>query len=273
LRPPGYSAFLALVTLGRPDRIPVAKLANDALGALGALLVAALSARIFHRRGLAIAAGALAALHPTLVLVSLDVQSEPLFVALLLSSGYLLLAATDRPSSNLAVLGGAFLALAALTRFSALLLAPLLLAPLWDQRHPRRANAHIAFSALLGFGLVLAPWTLQNALVFGGRILVNDGASYVFYGPRWAVLAVGASMATLFLCAGIGLARAPRTGVSAFCLVFLAATMLHVVLETNWRYPTANWDPVLLLYASYGAATLLTTRPGHTAARALRDEG
>jgi hypothetical protein len=131
----------------------VAKIANAVLGALGALLVAALSARIFRRRGLAIAAGVLAALHPTLVLVSSDVQSEPLFVVLLLSAGYLLLAATDRPSSNLAVLAGAFLALAALTRSSALMLAPLLLAPLWDGRYPRRASAHIAFSALLGFGL------------------------------------------------------------------------------------------------------------------------
>lgn len=257
------------MTLGRPDRIPAARLANDVLGALGALLVAALSARIFGRRGLAIAAGALAALHPALVLGSSDVQSEPLFVVLLLSSGYLLLAATDRPSSNLAVLGGVFLALAALTRFSALMLAPLLLAPLWDDRHPRRANAHIAFSALLGFGLALAPWTLQNAVVLGGRIVVNDGAGYVFYGPRSAVLAAGAYMATLFLCAGIGLARAPRTGVSAFCLVFLAATMLHVILEAHGRYPTASWDPVLLLYASYGAATLLTTGRWRAAARVL----
>ena len=282
------------------------------------------------------------------MLVSSDVQSEPLFVALLLSAGYLLLAATDRPSSNLAVLGGALLALAALTRSSALMLAPLLLAPLWDGRYPRRAKAHIAFSALLGFGLALAPWTLRNALVFREFIVVNDGAGYVFYGrnsdaaiplagardraeleraadglervrldrilalpeavrsspgrlsraltsvaaaerladpggtvrllawktwdwlrpypdprfwPRSAVLAVGAYMAALFLCAGIGFARAPRTGVSVFCLVLLAATMLfHVVLETNWRYRTANWDPVLLLYSSYGAATLLAPR-------------
>lgn len=347
-RPPGYSFFLVAATVGHPDSISAAKIANAALGALGALLVAALSVRIFRQRGLAIAAGALAALHPTLVLVSSDVQSEPLFVALLLSAGYLLLGATDRPSSNLAVLSGALLALAALTRSSALVLAPLLLAPLWDSRHPQRANAHIAFSALLGFGLALAPWTLRNALVFRELIVVNDGAGYVFYGrnadaalplahardraelerasdglerarleciaalpaavrnspgrlsralggaalaqrradprgtllllawkswdwlrpypdprfwPRPAVAGVGVYMAALFLCAGIGFAGAPRNGVSAFCLVFLVATMLfHVVFETNWRYRTANWDPVLLLYASYGAATLLPAR-------------
>ena len=347
-RPPGYAFFLAVATLGHPDAIPAAKVATAAAGALGALLVAALSARIFRRRDLAIAAGALAAIHPTLVLVATDLQSEPLFVVLLLSAGYLLLASTDRPSSNLAVLAGVFLALAALTRSSALALVPLLLAPFWDGRHPRRANAHIAFSALLGFGLALAPWTLRNALVFRELIVVNDGAGYVFYGrnadaaiplawagtrdelerateglerarlerilalpesvrsspgqlsraltsaalaerradsrgtvrllawkawdwlrpypdprfwPRPAVFVVGASMTALFVCAAIGFARAPRTGVSAFCLIFLAATMIfHVVLETNWRYRTANWDPVLLLYGSFGAATLLFAR-------------
>jgi 4-amino-4-deoxy-L-arabinose transferase-like glycosyltransferase len=353
-RPPGFPFLLAVSTFGHPDAIPAAKVVNATVGALGALLVAALSARIFRRRGLAIAAGLLAALHPSLVLASSDLQSEPLFVALLLSAGYLLLAATDRPSSNLAVLAGVFLALAALTRSSALVLAPLLLAPLRDVRHPSRANAHIAFSALLGFGLALAPWTLRNALVFRELIVVNDGAGYVFYGrnadaalplarardraelqvatdglerdrverilslpeavrsspgrlsraltsaaiaqrradprgtlrllawktwdwlrpypdprfwPRPAVLAVGVYMAALFTCAGIGFLRAPRTGVSAFCLVFLAATMLvHVVLETNWRYRAANWDPVLLLYASFGVATLLP--PGRRRAAA-----
>ncbi len=355
-RPPGYPFFLAAATLGHPGAIPAAKIATAVLGALGALLVAALSARVFRRRGLAIATGVLAALHPTLVLVSSDVQSEPLFVALLLSAGYLLLAATDRPSSNLAVFGGVFLALAALTRSSALMLAPLLLAPLWDGRRPRRANAHIAFSALFGFGLALAPWTLRNALVFRELIVVNDGAGYVFYGrnadaaiplalardraeierstaglerarleriaalpeavrsspgrlsralmsaaiaerladprgtarllawkardwlrpypdprfwPRPAVFGMGLYMTSVFLCAGVGFIRAPRTGVSVFCLVLLAATILfHVVFETNWRYRTANWDPVLLLYATYGAATLLAANRGSGAAAA-----
>lgn len=348
-RPPGYPVFLAAATLGHPDRVAAARLANAVLGALIALLVAALSARLFRRRSLAIATGLLAAVQPTLVLVSTNVQTEPLFLALSLCAGYLLVAATDRPSSNLAVLAGASLALAALTRSSALALSPLLLAPLFDGRHPRRANAHVALSALLGFGAALAPWTLRNALVFRELIVVNDGAGYVFYGrnsdaaigladapdrasldravtaleaarlteiaalpeadrnspgrlsraltraalaerradpkgtarllawktwdwlrpypdprfwPRPVVLAAGAWFTALFLCAGLGLARAERRGAAAFCLAVLAITMLlHVVLETNWRYRTANWDPIVLLYAAFGAATLAEPRP------------
>ncbi len=180
-RPPGYAVFLAAVTLGRPDRIAVAKIANAVAGALSAVLLAALSARLFRRRAIAVATGILGAVHPTFLL-AVDVQSEPLFLLLLLSCAYLLLAATDRPSSNLAVLAGVALALAALTRSSALALAPLLAAPLLDRRFPRRAGAHVALSAVLGFALALAPWVVRNALVFRELILVNDGAGYVFYG-------------------------------------------------------------------------------------------
>lgn len=347
-RPPGYPAFLVVATLGHPDRIAAAKVANDVLGALSALLIAALAARLFRRRSAAIAAGVLAALHPTFLLASADLQSEPLFLVLLLCAGYLLLASTDRPSSNLALFAGVFLGLAALTRSSALVLAPLLLAPLCDRRHPRRAGAHIAFSALLGFGAALAPWTARNALEFRELILVNDGAGYVFYGrnadaaigmatagsrqelenasdalererrewiaalpaevrnspgrlsralfsdalaerradprgtlrllawkswdwlrpypdPRfWPVAAVvilGLYFTALFVCAALGLAKAERRGAGRLCLLFLALTMLlHVALETSWRYRSAYWDPVLLLYASSGAGALLRRR-------------
>jgi hypothetical protein len=308
------------------------------------------------RRSLALWTGALAAVHPTLVLVSSEIQTEALFLPLLLAAGYLLLAAADRPSSNLAVLSGIALGLAALTRSSALAVSPFLLAPLLDSRHPRRANAHIALSGLLGFGAVLAPWTLRNALVFHELILVNDGAGYVFYGrnaeaalglagardreelrravdalertrlefiaalpedvrsspgrlsraltaaaleerrddpvgtvrllawkagewlrpypdPRFwplpAVVAVGAYTVALWIFFAVGCARARRTGARRFALMFLAATMLlHVVLETNWRYRTAYWDPVLLLYAVFGAAALLSGARGRPAADA-----
>jgi hypothetical protein len=344
-RPPGYAAFLAAATLGRPDRIALAKTANALTGALAAVLLAVLSARIFRNRGIAVATGALAAIHPTFLLAAADLQSEPLFLLLLGASGYLLLAAADRPSSNLALAAGAVLALAALTRSSALVLAPLLLAPLGDGRYPFRARAHIALSALLGFGFALAPWVIRNALVFRELILVNDGAGYVFYGrnsdaaiglaeartrdeveaasaelersrealiasfppevrdspgglsralfsaalrermsdprpanillawkardwlrpwpdprfwPRPAVAALGAFFAALYVLAAVGLARAERTGVRGFSLAFLAVTFaFHLVFETSWRYRAAYWEPVLLLYAVPGAASLM----------------
>jgi len=180
-RAPGYPAFLVAATLGNPARVHLAKLANVALGSLSALFLAVLSARLFRRRGIAIATGLAAALHPSFLFIASDVQSESLFLFLLLCSGFLLLAASDRPSSSQALLSGVFLALAALTRPSALALAPLLLAPLFDRRYPTRARAHLAFSAVLGLLLALAPWTLRNALLFREFLPVSDASGVAFY--------------------------------------------------------------------------------------------
>jgi 4-amino-4-deoxy-L-arabinose transferase-like glycosyltransferase len=188
-RAPGYPVFLAAATLGNPDRIAFAKIANAGLGALAALALAGLSAKLFRRRGLAIATGAAAALHPGFVFLSTDVQSEPLFLLLLLGAAWLLLSAADRPSSNLALLAGASLALAALTRPTALALAPLLAAPLADSRYPARVRAHVAASALLGFLCALAPWTLRNAAVYREFVPVNDAGGSAFYqgNSNWMV--------------------------------------------------------------------------------------
>ena len=344
-RPPGFPVFLVAATLGHPDRIAAARFANAALGALVPGLLAALSARLFRRRALALATGVLAAIHPSFVLAASDLQSEPLFLVFLLAAAYLLLAAADRPSSNLAVLAGVCLALATLTRSIGLALTPFLLAPLLDRRYPRRADLHVALSALLGFGAALLPWTLRNAAVFHELLLVNDGAGVIFWGrnsdaalglaeapdraalrqavealerrrsqvvaslpddvrrspgalsramtraalaeraanwagtrrllawkigdwlrpypdprfwPRWIVLGGGLYYAALFLLAAVGLARAERRGAAACAAAFLAWTMLvHVLLETNWRYRAALWDPVLLLYAAFAAWLLL----------------
>jgi hypothetical protein len=180
-RAPGYPFFLGLATLGHPESVARAKLATAVVGAITAPLLALLSARIFGRRRIAVWTGVAAALHPAFLWNGADVQSESLFTTLLLAAGFLLLVATDRPSSTIAVAAGGTLALAALTRASALALVPLLLAPLLDRRYPIRARTHIAGAALLGFALALAPWVARNFVVFREPLLVNDASGSVFY--------------------------------------------------------------------------------------------
>lgn len=180
-RPPGYAAFLAVITLGRPERVVVAKVASAVLGALGAVILAAIGGRLFRRRMVGILAGIGAALDPSLVMVSTDVQSEPLFLALLYAAGFLLLAAADRPSSTLALGAGILTGLAILTRPSALLVAPLLAALLFDRRWPLRARAHLAAAGVLGAALALAPWTIRNAVVYREFVLVSDVGGFNFY--------------------------------------------------------------------------------------------
>lgn len=180
-RAPGDPAFLAAVTLGRAKRVPLAKVAGAAAGSLAVLLLAAISARLFGSRPVALATGAAAALHPSFVLFATEIQSEALFLPLLLAAGLWLLAATDRPSASLALGAGILLALAALTRPSALALGMFLLAPLFDRRWPARARAHLAAAGLLGFALALAPWTLRNALFFHEFIPISDSGGSTFY--------------------------------------------------------------------------------------------
>jgi Dolichyl-phosphate-mannose-protein mannosyltransferase len=172
---------LTLVTLGHPERVVVAKLASAVLGSFAAVILAAIAARLFRSRGVAIGVGIAAALDPSLVMVSSDVQSEPLFLVLLLGAGFLLLASVDRPSSTLSLVAGILTGLAILTRPSALAVAPLLAAPLVDRRWPFRVRAHLAAAGILGAVLSLAPWTIRNAVVYREFVLVSDVGGFNFY--------------------------------------------------------------------------------------------
>jgi hypothetical protein len=81
-----------------------------------------------------------------------------------------------------------------------------------------------------------------------------------FWSPA-LVVSAGLYYSALFALAGIGLAKSDRRGVAALAIAFLAWTMLvQVSLETSWRYRAALWDPVLLVYASFGAAVLVGRR-------------
>jgi len=341
-RPPAYPLLLAAVTGGRADRIPAAKVANALLGAAAAVLLAALSARIFGRRGIALAAGAAAAVFPSLVLLATDVQSEPLFMVFFLLAGLFLLAAADRASPRAALAAGVALGLASLTRPSALVLAPLLAAFVLDRRLARGRALGLTAAALAGFLLCLAPWTVRNALRFHELIPVSDAGGVSLYAGnsawahsfyrvrtreeylRWlddfdrdlkahlaqfdaegktsparrsaayaglgideslanpaasagllarkawhwvrpyptpwfwpapVVAAVGALYVGLYVLTARGLIRAPRRGVTAFCLAVLVLSMAaHVALQVVWRYRVPYWDPILLLYGTFGAA-------------------
>jgi 4-amino-4-deoxy-L-arabinose transferase-like glycosyltransferase len=151
------------------------------VGAAAVLLLAALSARVFRSRSTALATGVLAAVHPSFLLICDDIQSEPLFLLCVLGAGWLLLAAVDRPSSNLAVAAGVSLGLAALTRSTALAFGIFLAAPLANRRYPPRVRAHLAAAALLGFALALAPWTLRNYRRFHEWLPVNDAGGLSLY--------------------------------------------------------------------------------------------
>lgn len=289
-RPPGYPAFLAVATLGHPERIAYDKIAGAAAGALVAPLLALLSARLFRRRGIALATGIAGALHPPFVLFSSDIQSETIFLPLLIGAGALLLAAADGPSQWRAVLAGAALGAAALTRPAALALTPLLAAPLLDRRSPFPARARLAASALLGFVLTLAPWTIRNLVHFGELIPVSDegGCSFFDGNSDWANriydltdqrdvdpmnLAMHLDKVRRLEAAGAGPGTVAFRSPSKRSLILVRAALedrrgdpagtVKLLVRKVWHwirpYPTLFWGPVIVVSAGVLYAVLFVT--------------
>jgi hypothetical protein len=75
-----------------------------------------------------------------------------------------------------------------------------------------------------------------------------------WFWPPAVVLGIGLLYVLFDFAAVLGFLRSPRPGVAAFCLAALGLSMLiHIVLQVVWRYKVPYWDPVLLLYAPFGA--------------------
>jgi 4-amino-4-deoxy-L-arabinose transferase-like glycosyltransferase len=130
-------------------------------------------------------AAALAAVYPFLWVVDGSLMSETLYGALLAATLWLALRFARRPSLGLAAGLGALVALAALTRGEALLLAPLLLVPLAVRAGAAwRSRLTLAAVALGAFALVLAPWTIRNLTVFEEPVLISTNGNAVFVGSN-----------------------------------------------------------------------------------------
>ena len=177
-RAPGYPIFLAVSTFGHPRSAAGGVLGNVVLGAVAVLLAARLAERVVGGWRAGAVAGILAAIDPSLVLLSTDVQSECLTIVLLLLFAQRLLAAGTGGRSRDALYAGLLLGAAALVRPSCLALAPLLLAvPAVGGTLRLRA----ASCALGGLALAVAPWTVRNFSRYGVPLPVNDQGGVVFW--------------------------------------------------------------------------------------------
>src|SRR5687767_1323084 len=160
-RPPGLPFFIAGVTLCDTSRIRAIKYALAICDAATVVVIFELAALLFG--GLAaLLAGLAAAFYPFFILSTTDVRSEPLFM-LLLTLSILLLLRGNAAGSGVAV------ALAALTRPTALLCLPLF---------ALFAGKKKAAPLLIAGALTLAPWMARNYLRYGEIIVVNDAAGY-----------------------------------------------------------------------------------------------
>jgi 4-amino-4-deoxy-L-arabinose transferase-like glycosyltransferase len=138
-----------------------------ALGALVALLTYLITKRIWGRR-IGWLAGGMAALYPPLVLLSRDLVSESLFIALALVA--ILFVLNFRRSGGAvrwAAGAGAVCGLAALTRNTGIVLVIPIALGVWTARPLLRPRSLAApATAVLCAALVVAPWAIRNSSVF-----------------------------------------------------------------------------------------------------------
>jgi Dolichyl-phosphate-mannose-protein mannosyltransferase len=167
LHPPLFPLVLALPSWLGLDSYTAHRLVVCLIGTATVVVIGLVARHLAGERAGLIAAGLVAA-YPTLIAADGAVMSETLLgllVAICMLAAYQLI---DRPALGRALLLGAVIGLAALTRGEAILLLVLLLP--W--RRPRLAAA-VAVACVV----VLAPWTVRNLSTFEKPVLLsaNEG--------------------------------------------------------------------------------------------------
>jgi 4-amino-4-deoxy-L-arabinose transferase-like glycosyltransferase len=177
IRGPAYPFLLGSVYALTSDSTLAGRLLNAVLGAAIVLLLFLVTKRIWGRQT-ALAATGLAAVFPPLVLLSRDLVSESLFVALELAA--ILCVLEMRRSGGLlrwAAAAGAVCGLAVLTRPTGLaLLAPILVG-VWVMR-PRLSPRSLAAPSLCLICAVAmtVPWLVRDMVEFGRFVPVTTSA-------------------------------------------------------------------------------------------------
>jgi 4-amino-4-deoxy-L-arabinose transferase-like glycosyltransferase len=170
--PPDVSVRRAALATA-DSRWTAARLVNALLGAAAVALIALIALEVWGPR-VALVAGLVAAIYPSLAVLGVALLSEPLFVALELAALYAVLR-RRRPGGSWGwlVAAGVLCGLAILTRANgAVLLVPLCLA-VWTARPRRRLRSLAAPATVVAAAaLTVLPWTARNADVLHAPVPV-----------------------------------------------------------------------------------------------------
>lgn len=193
-RPPLYPLLLAggFWFFGEDLRGPL--LLQHLLGALGAGLTYLLGRKLWGRAA-GVAAGLLTALNGDLLVVEHSILSEGLFAVLLVGAVLAGVGAGGARPVRWALAAGGLLGLAALTRPSALALAPLLAVGLaWSSAGPSRRRIMAGGAVLLGCAAVVGPWTVRNGVVHGSFAIAGGSGEALISRTRHHDRAFGADV-------------------------------------------------------------------------------
>jgi 4-amino-4-deoxy-L-arabinose transferase-like glycosyltransferase len=180
--PPLYPLLLSAVSWLGGDSYTAHRLASAVMGTGTVFVVGLLGRRVGGER-IGLAAAAVAALYPILIVTDGTLLSESLYgllIALTLLAAYRL---RDVPSLGRAAILGALCALCALTRAEASLLLLLLVIPLaWRGGRPLRGRRIAA--GCVAFFLVLAPWLVRTWIVFDQPVWISTNSGTLLAGAN-----------------------------------------------------------------------------------------
>lgn len=175
--PPGYSTFLAGVYRVTGVEPLAGEIANAVLGAITVVLVVLLADRVGGASA-GIVAGLVAALLPGPILWTDVLVAETLYTALFVTITLIVIAA--RPTWRWCVLIGATIGVGAMVRGEAFTWFLLPIA-VWWPAVDRRTLARAASVVLAAVAVVVAPWTIRNAMVMDAFVPVATNASQTLW--------------------------------------------------------------------------------------------
>jgi 4-amino-4-deoxy-L-arabinose transferase-like glycosyltransferase len=187
-RVPLYPAFVALVTMGHRDYLPVL-LSQSLIGAATVWCAALIAQKLFNSTAAVIAAF-LTAIYPYYVVHDTALQETSLYTFLTALSVLLLMRVRENGSILIAACAGLTLGTAVLTRAN---LAPFaLVAPLWlllparPTVVPRRRRLLTCLLCAAALTLTVSPWLLRSYSLTGSATLSSQSGFFLWLGnnPR-----------------------------------------------------------------------------------------
>lgn len=184
--PPLWPLVLSVTSALGGTGFTAHKLTGCVIGAVTIVVIGLLGRRVAGER-VGLLAAALAVVYPTLIGADGSLMSESLYGLLVATALVVAYRLREHASWALALLLGALLGLAALTRGEALILLPVLALGLCLlEPAPARRRA-LRFAAICaGAALMIAPWTARNWIAFDEPVLISINGSAVLAGANCA---------------------------------------------------------------------------------------
>lgn len=187
-RAPLYPYFIGGIYAVVGEKVGAVRYAQALIGTLSVVLIG-LVALLIWGRGAGFVSLGLAAIYPPLVMSGADLLTEPIFLLLFLGAAVAVLFHRQRGEGyRWALLAGLLVGLATLARPNGFVLLLPLAMGIWVGRpaFSRRALGPPLAMTVVAL-LVVAPWTVRNAIVMNEAVPVSTQAGYTLAGTYNAI--------------------------------------------------------------------------------------